>query len=253
MRIAHISPVSTEETTESEELELELIPAGWSFDTDIFANEKAYKQFVIQTKYYIRNSYEYKKLMKFLKDERHMDHCGVHPNVSRQQGFQIQIHHTPFTLEDILCTVIQKRQVEKESLKISDIAEEVMYLHYLGLVGLYPLCETCHEYAHSDANDLFIPLNKIYGEPEAFVDIYKKYLEDTPLLTKFDNIRILNKSYGLLEEMVPLGLRKKYIYVRLKSKDGKEDDNAALIVSNQKLYDLVNSDKILELLDGRME
>lgn len=115
------------------------------------------------------------------------------------------------------------------------------------------MCETCHEYAHSDANDLFIPLNKIYGEPEAFVDIYKKYLEDTPLLTKFDNIRILNKSYGLLEEMVPLGLRKKYIYVRLKSKDGKEDDNAALIVSNQKLYDLVNSDKILELLDGRME
>ncbi len=244
MRIAKISEVKASEIVDSEELELSLVPEGYSDDMEMFQNEKAFKQFIIRLKYYTRKSYEYSELMKFLKDEHGMNFCGVHPNVKRSDGFQIHIHHTPFTMEDIVYIVVRKRQEEQESMKMSDIAEEVMYLHYLGLVGLYPLCETCHEYVHSEANDLFIPLDKVFGNPEAFVDIYSKYLKETPLMTKFDNIRVLNKGYTLLEQTVPLALRKKYIYVTVKDKKG--DDQ--LMISNSKLYDLISSDKLMDLI-----
>ena len=252
MRIARITDYNPNDVTDSEELELELSEdIQYSDDLEVFKNEKAFKQFLIRLKFYIRNSYEYKELIKFLKEYRGMDKCGVHPNVKWRDGFSIHIHHTPFTMEDICYTIITKRREENESLKMSDIAQEVMQLHYLGLVGLYPLCETCHEYAHSDANDLFIPLNKIYGDPESFVDIYQKYLEDSPLMNKFQNILVLNKGYNLLEQVVPMSLRKKYIYVRMKSP--KKNDDAHYIVSNKKLYDLLNSDQLNKLLDSCIE
>lgn len=246
MRIAKIHDFRLDKVEESEEIELDLKPCEYFDDLDLFDNEKSFKQFIIRLKFYVRNSYEYKSLMVFLKDHRNMNCCGVHTNVTRDKGFAIHIHHTPFTLEDICYVILKKRKETGESLKMSDIAEEVMYIHYLGLVGLYPLCETCHEYAHSDANDLFIPMDKIYGDPESFVSIYHKFLEDTPLLTKFENIRVLNKGYTLIQECVPTGLRKKYIYVKLK---GDKGEDPKFIPSNKKLYDLINSDNLSKLIN----
>ena len=119
---------------------------------------------------------------------------------------------------------------------MSDIADEVMALHYMGLVGLYPLCSTCHEYAHGEANDLFIPLDNIWGDPVAFYDIYKEYFPEQ-LANKFENVLELNKGYQIMQGIVPEGLIRNLIYIN----NVGDEDSDFQVPSNAKLIDFLNS------------
>lgn len=116
-------------------------------------------------------------------------------------------------MEDILYIVINKRIKRNESLKQSAIAKEVMQLHYLGLIGLYPLCDACHTYVHSENNDLFIPFDAIFGDPEKFFDIYQDFISTT-MKVKFKNLQELNKGYSFIQNEVPEALIRKYILVQ---------------------------------------
>lgn len=200
------------DTTKSEKVEVDLENYVYSDDLDLFDDPKETEKFIIRTKYMIRKSFEYKQLMKFLKKCRGMYCCGVHNNITIWDGFSINIHHTPLVMEDIVHIIIAKRLKSEESMKQTAIAKEIMMLHYLGLIGLYPLCETCHGYVHSDDNDLFIPLQAIFGDPEAFFKIYNDFISDT-LKTKYENIRQLNKGYNIIKTQIPDELVRKYIYV----------------------------------------
>lgn len=216
MRIARVHDYHLDSAeTKTEEIHVDVQPILYLEDLGLFDDEKEFYRFIIRTKYYIRNSFEYQELMKFLKKYRGMNRCGVHPNIKMADGFPIHIHHTPLVLEDIVHIVIAKRQKRNESLTMAAIAKEVMELHYLGLFGLYPLCETCHSYAHGDTNDLFIPLDAVYGEVEEFFEIYGAYISEN-LKQKFDNIRVLNKGYTIIKNEIPEALVKKYIYVKTK-------------------------------------
>lgn len=230
MRINKINKLRLDKVEESEEIVVDIKPCEYYDDLGLFEDEKEFHRFIVRIKYYIRNSDEYKRLMKFLKKCKGMYCCGVHQNVNMWDGFSINIHHTPFVMEDIVYIVIKKRMESHESLKMSAIAKEVMMLHYLGLIGLYPLCETCHEYAHGDSNDLFIPLKAIFGDPQAFYDIYKDFITDT-LRNKFENIVELNKGYNIIEREIPEGLMKKYIYVKSKGQE---------MMSTKALYEFIN-------------
>lgn len=199
-------------------IQVELKPSEYVDDLSLFEDEKELHKFVVRTKYFIRKSLEYSNLMKFLKKYRGMYCCGVHQNIKMWDGFQINIHHTPLVLEDIIYIVINKRMKSKEDLKMTSIAKEVMYLHYLGLVGLYPLCETCHEYAHGDTNDLFIPLDAIFGDPVAFFNIYSDFITSVMKL-KFKNIQELNTGYSMIRSEIPDALVKKYIYISTKGQE----------------------------------
>lgn len=192
--------------------EVDIRPQEYYDDLGLFDDPKEFNRFIIRLKFLCRQSFEYKRLMRFLKKCRGMYCCGVHNNLTVWDGFGINIHHTPFTMEDIIYIVIKKRLESKETLCMSDIADEVMMIHYLGLVGLYPLCDTCHEYAHGDTNDLFIPLTSVFGEPEAFYEIYKDFITDA-LKNKFENIKTLNEGYNILQTEIPEGLIRKYITV----------------------------------------
>ena len=217
MRVAHVHDFhldKSEQKTKSETLKLDIKPILYLEDLGLFEDEKEFYRFIIRLKYMIRKSREYSELMKFLKEKGGMDHCGVHPNIKWKDGFAIHIHHTPLVLEDIIHIVIAKRQKKYESLTMTAIAKEVMELHYLGLFGLYPLCETCHEYAHGDANDLFIPLDAVKGDVETFFDIYQDYISDS-IKVKFHNIQELSRGYQIIQNEIPEGLMRKYVYVEL--------------------------------------
>lgn len=183
---------------------------------DIFDDNKELRRTVSILKRLCRNSYEYKTFIRFLKDNRGLFRCGIHPNITVWDGFNINIHHTPFTMEDICTTVLKKRIELKESIKMMDICQEVMMLHYLETVGLYPLCETCHEYAHGDTNDLFIPLNSLYGNPDVFFNVYKQYMTEA-LEEKFTRIQELSVGLERLEKLVPKHLMRQYIYIKYKN------------------------------------
>lgn len=231
MRIAHVHKYHTSDSdpkkiVKSSTIEVDIKPISYLEDLGVFDDEKEFFRFIVRTKYYIRKSGSYTEFIKFLKKKRGMNRCGVHPNIRGDNGFSINIHHTPLVLEDIVHIVIAKRQKMNESLTMSAIAKEVMELHYMGLVGLYPLCETCHEYAHGDTNDLFIPEDAIYGDVGAFFDIYDEYISDT-LKQKYKTFKTLNEGYSIIQSEVPEGLMRKFIYVKTKG-DQQVVSNSAL-------------------------
>ena len=201
------------EKIDYETIQVTLKPSEYIDDLGMFEDEKELHKFVVRTKYYIRKSYEYTKFIEFLKKYRGMYCCGIHSNITIWDKFSVEIHHTPLTMEDIIYIVINKRMKREESLKQSAIAKEVMQLHYLGLVGLYPLCDACHTYVHSDNNDLFIPFDAIYGDPESFFDIYQDFITTT-MKVKFKNLQELNKGYSFIQNEVPEALIRKYILVQ---------------------------------------
>lgn len=219
MRIPRVHKLRTSplEKSKSNTIDIDLIEndTARELTEEIIDDKKEFRKMLVILKRLCRGSFEYQELMKFLKYKRGLFRCGIHQNITIWDNFNIHIHHTPFTLEDIISIVVYKRLAEDESLKMMDICNEVMMLHYLEVVGLYPLCETCHEYAHGDTNDLFIPLDVIYGDPEAFFEIYKKYIPE-PLVEKFEKIRDLTQGLKKLEETIPQNLIRKYIYIKYK-------------------------------------
>lgn len=224
-------------------IEVNLSPSEYVDDLGVFENDKELHRFVVRTKFYIRHSLEYQSLITFLKKKRGMYCCGVHNNITIWDKYPIEIHHTPFVMEDLIYIVLNKRMKLNQSLRQSDIAEEIMKLHYLGLVGLYPLCATCHEYAHGETSDLFIPLDSVFGDPEEFVRIYNPYIS-SPMKQKFKSILDLNKGYQFIESEIPEALVRKYVLVTQK---GEEMMSTKRLVS---FLDTLAKGNLEELLDS---
>lgn len=236
MRIPHVhqyrlDPTSKEKPTK-ENIRVHIEPQEYIDDIGLFEDKKEFAKWVLRMKKNIHHSYEYEELMWFLKHKHGLSHCGIHPNISVYNGFQIEIHHTPFTITDIITIVTKKRMDRNESLKMTDINREIMELHYLGVIGLYPLCQLCHPLAHAEDNELFIPLNSTFGDADKFVDIYHDYMTDT-MKTKWDNIVVLNKGYSLIEQELPLSVRAKYIYIET------EDGSFSNQISTTKLTNFI--------------
>jgi hypothetical protein len=102
-------------------------------------------------------------------------------NVSKDKAkrVSIEIHHIPFTMYDIVATVLRKYEEEEIPIDPYAIAEEVVALHYKGMVSLVPLSTTVHELYHR--GDVFIPLQYV---DKGFVLFYQAYKPDG---TKDDN------------------------------------------------------------------
>ena len=236
MRIPHIDPYRIEKSDKgsSKEVKVDIQPEAYVDDLGMFEDKKEYIKWIMRMKKYFRDSRENEDLIHFLKYKCGMDCCGVHPNQSVYQGFRIELHHTPFCLEDIVNIVTNKRLTRHESVKMSDIATELAKIHWLGLVGLYPLCTLCHSIVHTTSpisEDLFIPISKVYGDPERFVDIYGEYMSES-MQNKWNNILQLNKSYDLITEHLPIELIKEYVYISV--------DDKTEAISTNKLITFVN-------------
>jgi hypothetical protein len=152
-----------------------------------YETDKDKRKFVERTKRIIRSSKEYKDYIKYLKENMDMDKCAFFQRVKHtsDNAIKIEIHHDPFTLDDIVRTVINKQLDEGRKLNDLDIANEVMELHYNDMVGLVPLSETIHELVHSDTSKIFVPLNMIYGNFKKFIEAYQDYMEDD-ILTRLE-------------------------------------------------------------------
>lgn len=159
----------------------------------------------------VRSSFEYRQMIQYLRDYMNMNSCAFMPNVTNETGrkVRIEIHHSPFTLRDICCIIINKRMKNAEMLTIESVAYEVMYNHYCLMVGLIPLSETVHELVHNQY--LFIPVNKVYGYYKAFINVYKDYI-DPDLLGKLAELEKLTEA-GTYNDTYKQVLEKQYITV----------------------------------------
>ena len=140
-----------------------------------FRTPKERVKFIKQVEATCRKSMEYKDYMRFLKRNTDLKRCTVLKGLNTEGGkkYTIEIHHEPFTLFDIVETVLNKREMEGMKVDPLDIADEVMGLHYDGKVGLIHLSTTMHQLVHDDK--IFIPLQYIYQSFNQFYSEYKPY------------------------------------------------------------------------------
>ena len=139
-------------------------------------DEKSFSYYISDLEKIVRTSFEYRILMRNLKNVKGMDVCSVLDNVTSRDNkkVKIEIHHSPFTLYDICYTVVRKRQRCNEDMNIQLVANEVIYLHWIGLVGLIPLSKTVHDLVHKAY--YFIPTDRVRGNYKGFLEAYRDYM-----------------------------------------------------------------------------
>lgn len=145
-------------------------------------DDKSYKHYIQVCENLVRNSFEYKWFIEELKNNHGFNKCSFLENATSEDGshkVRIEIHHEPFTLYDIVTTVFRKRQAMREDTRPAAVAYEVMWLHYIGVIGLIPLSYTIHQMVHNSY--LFIPLDKVAGSYKIFRDMYYDWIDPETL------------------------------------------------------------------------
>ena len=117
-----------------------------------FRTPKERVKFIKMVESVCRKSMEYKEYIRFLKRNTDLRRCTVLKNLNTTNGkkYTIEVHHEPFTLFDIVETVLNKREMLGEKIEPLSIADEVMALHYDGKIGLIHLSATMHQLVHDD-------------------------------------------------------------------------------------------------------
>lgn len=162
--------------SEDSSLRIEHMPEYETESYDIY-DPKDFEKYIRDVEKCVRNSFEYKQFIEYLHDYMDLNDCLFIKEATRsgESNVKIEIHHTPFTLYDIVNIVFNKRNYYKDSLDIPMVSKEVMMLHYLLVVGLCPLSKTAHELVHNGY--LFVPLEAILGNWRRFMDMYKDFME----------------------------------------------------------------------------
>lgn len=191
-----------------------------------FNDDKSFKHYMADLERTIRNSFEYRSLINYLRSMEGMNQCSFLENVVAEQGskVRIELHHSPLTLYDICLIVLKKRQFNNEPTDINSVAQEVMYLHYIGWVGLIPLSQTVHEMVHNQY--VFIPTNIVRGNWRAFVESYHDFI-DSQTLDAIDNAEKATEQNLMDQRMDVFNNHKIYLnvdgsYALPRKNDGKE-------------------------------
>lgn len=192
-------------------VEIDNIPEYDIEDYDLM-DTKDFNKYISNIERIVRGSFEYRQLIAFLRENMNMNKCSFYENVNNIDTFKIKIHihHHPFTLYDICIMVYNKRTFYRESLDDEMVAKEVMFLHYNLMVGLIPLAETVHELVHN--NYLFIPLDKVMGNYQQFINMYEDFM--TP-----EQIDVLDRNMEFTKTFIEGSqnniLAKNYVYLDL--------------------------------------
>ena len=196
-------------------------------------DEKSFKKYIQNLEKDVRSSYEYKALIKYLREYMDMNQCAFYKNINNidSTAIHIEIHHEPLSLYDICIIVYNKRLQFNEPLDEEYVAKEVMYLHYNLMVGLIPLAETVHELVH--AQYLFVPTTAVLGKYREFVDRYHDFMLPEQLET-LEHIEEATKTYDGSDAKTLLS--KNFIYMDMTG-----------------AYDLPKTEDIVNILKDRIK
>lgn len=199
-------------------------------------DEKDFKKYIDDIeKKIVRNSFEYKQYIGYLRNYMDMNKCSFYKNVNNIDTFKIkiEIHHEPLTLYDICIIVYNKRVAMHEDLDPEMVAKEVMFIHYSMYVGLIPLAETVHELVHGQY--LFVPTSKVFGFYRNFVEAYKPYFlpEQLDILDKIEEAteRLDHDEYKKL-------LHINYIYIDASGAYDLPKASDVVTMMKSRLYEL---------------
>lgn len=173
-------------------------------------DEKEFKKYIQDIERVVRQSFEYRRWLKYLKDYVDMNQCSFYENVTNMDTskIRIEVHHDPLSLYDIVMTVYNKRVAYHESLEVEMVAKEVMYHHFAMDIGVIPLAETVHELVHNGY--LFVPTSKVFGNYKKFIRDYELFL---PQECKDNLVKIEELSATYDGDEYKQLLQTKFIYV----------------------------------------
>jgi len=159
----------------------------------VISNDKQRVKLTKEIESYCRGSLEYSDIIAYLRKYVNMNECTFLNSFKgdKKKGM-IEIHHAPFTLFSITDIVMRKHEeVYDGVIDELKVAEEVMRLHYSGLVGLVPLSITCHQLVHD--GQLTIPLWCVYGRFVEFTKKYYDWIPDSLLMTLDEQVQLSKK------------------------------------------------------------
>jgi hypothetical protein len=134
-------------------------------------DEASITAFIKSVERMIRTSHEYSQYLGLLKTNYDtMNHDDILSNISNADA-TIEFHHYPFSLYDIIDTVVSYHLTHDDKFTSYSIADEVMREHFANRIGLVPLTKTNHELAHD--GHLFISKTQVFGDYKAFMNKYK--------------------------------------------------------------------------------
>lgn len=189
---------------------LEEIPQYDQEDYDL-SDSREFNKYLKDIEKSVRQSYEYRELIKYGRMYGNLGVSAGFENVNgNNSGVKIEVHHTPFSLYDIVKIVYDKRAFYHEDLSVEMVAKEVMECHYKQLVGLYPLSQTEHELVHKGY--LFIPTNKIFANYQLFVSLYDQFIDDD-IKTTLENIEEFSRVAYSEEHHYQQLLRQSNVYL----------------------------------------
>ncbi len=172
------------------EIVIDVVPESdyilWDFE-----DEKQLKKYFKAIERAVRASFEYRDFISYIKNNFNMDQCAF---IKSEKGteFKVEQHHYPFTLYDIVEIVYRKRVYYGELLDVEMVAKEVTMLHYKLIIGLIPLSKTAHQLHHD--GKLFIPVDKVLGRYNIFVELYKPFMT-TEQLETLSRIESYSENY----------------------------------------------------------
>ena len=203
------------------------LPTYDRYDFDL-NDEKSFKKYIQTIERVVRSSFEYKQMVKYLREYMDMNQCAFYKNVNNTDNtrVRIEIHHEPLSLFDICVIVYNKRVAFNEPLDEEYVAKEVMYHHYNLMGGLIPLAETVHELVHGSY--LFVPTSAVLGRYREFVEMYKPYMLPEQIET-LEHIEEATKVYDSDDAKAILSTN--YIYMDMSGAYAmpKMEDIAALL------------------------
>ena len=216
MRIPKIIKRNPEDSLNTNILKINVTPLEpLQYEPDIdFDDEKSVLRYVRSTKSIIRQSREYKELVKFLKNKCDINECFFLPKVKkyRDSKVSIELHHTGFVIEDIIKIVLKKRYANNENYSQTAVANEVMDCHYRGMIALTALSSTGHELIHDENSTLFIPIQMCdFGDMNKFYDEYLPYISKD-LRERYEQYRALSIAVENIEDIIPDYMDVKIIY-----------------------------------------
>ena len=213
----------------------------FEFEDYDLMDDKDREKYIVDLERHVRSSFEYRQMVQYLREYMNMNSCAFIPNISNETSrrVRIEIHHSPFTLRDICCVILNKRMKNGEMLTIESVGYEVMFVHYSLMVGLIPLSETVHELVHTQY--LFVPTNKVYGYYKAFVQTYYNYI-DPELLDKLDELEKLTIA-GTYNDTYKQVLEKKYITIDMEGNNQFEKLHELQGMLKQRLSEIKEADK----------
>lgn len=164
-----------------------------SFDSEIyipfykddvyFSSQENEVAFIKAVERLVRQSQDYKRYVKFIREEVGIQCCQVMSNISdasseeeRNTTRLLDMHHGPLTLFEITQVVLATAVLRKEPVTTFSIANQVIDEHFLHNVGVTMLSETAHEQVHMD--NIFLNPKQMWGDTNRFLIKYREGLNN---------------------------------------------------------------------------